>query len=105
MATATLTWTVPTTRTDGSALTPDMIASIDIFDSAAPDSSVPIGSTKGAQTTFTTDILTVGVHNFDVVVNDTSGHASSASNIASVTVVATLAAPSAVTDLAATLNP
>lgn len=104
MATASLTWTVPATRTDGSALPPDQIASIAIFDTAAANPTVPIATTVGAAASFTTNVLSVGVHNFTVVVNDTTGHASAASNVASVTVPAVLANPSAVTDLAATLN-
>jgi len=105
MATATLTWSVPTTRTDGSALTPDMILSADIFDTASSTPDIAIGTVSGASGTFTTGVLAVGVHNFTVITNDTTGHSSAASNVASVTVVATLANPAAVTDLAAVLNP
>lgn len=106
MSTATLTWTVPTTRTDGSSLDPNDIASIDILDDLN-DGSGPftIGSVSGAGTSFTTGLLTVGLHNFSVLVNDTTGHVSAQSNIAQLDVPATQAAPSAVTDLAATLNP
>ena len=99
MATASLKWTAPTTRTDGSALTPDMIAGSDVFDGANM-----IGSVVGAANMFTTDVLAVGDHSFTVVVRDTAGHSSAASNVATVTVPATLANPSAVTDLTATLN-
>ena len=105
MATATLTWTPPVTRTDNTALTPDMIAGADIFDTASATPATPIGSVTGAAGTFTTDVLAVGVHNFTVITRDTTGHSSAASNVASVTVVATLANPLAITDLAATLNP
>lgn len=104
MSTATLTWTLPTARTDGVALSPDEIASVSIFDSASATPDVPIMVTQGAVTSFTTDVLSVGVHNFTVIVNDTTGHSSAASNSASVTVSATLANPAAVTDLAAKLN-
>jgi hypothetical protein len=103
VSTATLNWTVPTTRIDGSPLLATDIASIDIFDSASGKS--PIGNVLGAATSFTTGTLSVGVHDFTAVVNDTSGHVSAASNTAAVTVAATLAAPSAISDLAATLNP
>jgi hypothetical protein len=82
---------------------------IDVFDladnPAAPPTNVQIGTIPGAGTSFTTGVLTVGVHNFTVVVQDTTGHRSAASNVASVTVPATAANPAAVTDLAATLNP
>ena len=105
MATATLTWTNPTTRTDGTAFTPDMIMEIDVFDSTSPTPGVPIGTPTGAATTFTTDVLLVGVHNFTVVVRDTTGHSSASSNVATITVPAVLANPAAVADLAATLNP
>jgi hypothetical protein len=105
MSTATLNWTVPNTRIDGSPLAASDIASIDIFDSTSSTPSVPIGTVKGAGTSFTTGVLTVGVHNFTAVVNDTTGHFSAPSNTASATVEATLAAPTAIADLAATLNP
>ena len=103
MSTATLTWTVPTTRTDGSALAPGDIAGIDVFDDASPGSA--IGTVAGAGTNFVTGVLSVGIHNFTVIVRDTTGHSSAASNMASVTVAATLANPAAVSDLAAVLNP
>jgi hypothetical protein len=105
MATATLTWTPPTSRTDGTALPPDQIAGADVFDSASLTPTVPVGSVSGASGSFTTDILAVGVHNFTVITRDTTGHSSAASNMASATVPAVLANPSAVTDLAAVLNP
>ena len=105
MATATLTWTPPTARTDGTQLSPDEIASVEVFDTAATDPTQPIAVVQGAGGNFTTDVLIVGVHNFTVVTLDTTGHQSAASNTASVTVPATLANPNAVTDLAATLNP
>ena len=100
MAAATLTWTPPTTRTDGSALAPTDIASANIF-----DAGTPIGSVTGATGTFTTGVLTVGTHAFTVETIDTTGHVSAMSNVANVTVVAVLASPAAITNLAATLNP
>lgn len=105
MSRALLNWIDPVARTDGTALPPEEIASTDIFDSNALDPSVPIGSVPGAATTFTTGVLAVGDHNFFVVVNDTTGHKSAPSNIATVTVVATQAAPNPATDLTATLIP
>ncbi len=103
MSTATLTWTPPTTRTDGTPLTPDQIANATIFDDAATPPM--IGTVTGAASTFMTPVLSVGIHNFTVVTNDTTGHSSAPSNVASVTVVATLANPASITDLAAVLNP
>ncbi len=105
MATSTLTWTPPTTRTDGTPLTPDQIAGADIFDSFSTTPTVPIGSVVGAIGTFMTGVLLVGIHGFTVVTRDTTGHMSAPSNIASVTVPATQASPSAITDLVAVLNP
>lgn len=105
VSTATLTWTPPTTRTDGTVLPPDQIAGADIFDSASSTPAVAIGSVDGAAKSFSTGVLAVGVHNFTVVTRDTTGHSSAASNMATITVPATLANPAAVTDLAATLVP
>jgi len=108
MSTATLNWTVPTLRVDGSPLTPDQVLEIDIFDSPDTTANPPInnliGTVPGAGSTFTTQVLDVGVHNFTVVVRDTTGHSSAPSNVASVTVPATQANPAAVTDLTAILN-
>lgn len=100
MSTVSLSWTVPTTRTDGTALTAAEIANSTIFDNAVQIATVP-----GATNSFTTGTLTVGVHNFSITVTDTTGHTSAMSNTASVTVLAVLAPPSAVTDLSAVLNP
>lgn len=105
LTTATIKWDIPTTRTDGSPLTPDQIAGFDIFDSASATPDVAIGSVAGAGGSFTTDLLAVGVHNFTVVARDTVGHSSAASNAASVTVEATLANPSPPANVTATLNP
>ncbi|HEY2810556.1 MAG TPA: hypothetical protein VGJ00_04105 [Rhabdochlamydiaceae bacterium] len=105
MSTSTLTWVLPTTRTDGSSLASTDIASVSIFDVSTEDPSHHmIGSAVGPATTFTTDILTVGFHNFTVAVVDTAGHVSADSNVASVEVKSTLADPSAPTGLTAVLN-
>ena len=106
MANATLTWVLPTTRTDGSPLAASDIASVSIFDVSTEDPSHHmIGSATGPATTFTTDTLTVGFHNFTVGVVDTAGHVSADSNVASVEVISTLADPSPATGLTAVLNP
>ncbi len=105
MATATLTWTLPTTRTDGSVLNTSDIASVSVFDVSTEDPSHHmIGTATGPATTFTTDTLTVGFHNFTVGVVDTAGHVSADSNVASVEVKAPLADPSPATGLTAVLN-
>ena len=105
MTTVALKWTNPTTRVDGTALAPGDIASIDVFDTATP--GAPIGSVPGgtATGTFVSGVLAVGDHGFTVEVNDTAGHRSDPSNVFSGTVVATLANPSAVTDLAGVFGP
>lgn len=105
VSTATLSWSLPTTRTDGSALNANEIASFDIFDSSSPTPAVAIGNAPGPATGFTTPVLSVGNHGFTVVLNDTTGHTSAPSNVAAITVAPTLAAPSAVSNLAASLNP
>lgn len=105
MSKVALSWDLPTARTDGSALSPDEIASIDIFDTTSPTPLVPIGSTKGAQTSFTTDTQTVGDHSYDVIVNDTTGHKSAASDPFTINVPATLAAPNPATNLQGSLVP
>lgn len=104
MSTETLTWTLPTTRTDGSPLAATDIASTDIFDSFSATPTVPIGNVAAPAATFTTAVLGVGTHNFTVVVNDTTGHSSTASNVFTETVAATLAPPSPVADLKGTVN-
>ena len=105
VTTVALKWTNPTTRVDGTALAPGDIASIDVFDTATP--GAPIGNVPGgtATGTFVSGVLAVGDHGFTVVVNDTAGHRSDPSNVFSGTVVATLANPSAVTDLAGVFGP
>ena len=106
MSTATLTWTIPTTRTDGTPLAPSDVASVSVYDDASPTPAVALAVLPGSPVTFTTDTLSPGVHDYTVVVTDVQGNASAASNIATVTVpLPALARPSAVTDLAAALNP
>lgn len=104
MSKASLSWSNPTTRTDGSELSPDEIASVDVFDDVG-DGNGPqnIGTVPGAGTSFATGTLAVGNHAFTVVVNDTTGHKSAPSNVAAVSIAATKANPSAVQDLAATV--
>lgn len=100
---AALKWTNPTTRVDGSPLAAADIASVDIFDTASP--GAPIGTVTGGGNTFVTGVLSVGDHNFTAVVTDTAGHKSDPSNVASGTVVATLANPAAISDLSVVLSP
>lgn len=106
MSTVLLTWEIPVARTDGTALSPDEIASIDVFDDVGDGSGpVNIGSVTGAGTTFATGTLAVGSHAFTEIVNDTTGHKSAASAPVLVNIPATLAAPNPVTNVQATVNP
>lgn len=99
MSTVALSWTLPTTRVDGTPLAPTDIASVDVFDSGSATPGTPIGNAPGPAVTFVSGVLSVGAHGFTVVVNDTSGHSSAPSNVFSGTVVATLANPSPATGL------
>lgn len=99
MTTATLRWTDPKTRVDGSALAAADIASVEISNTHSDGSVELLGSVLSGVQSFTTGVLAVGVNAFTVVVRDTSGHVSAMSNAAVVVVIPTLAAPSAVTDL------
>jgi hypothetical protein len=99
MSTATLTWTNPTTRTDGSPLAPEDIAWVDVYDNGAD-----IMSIGGAATSATTGNLTVGSHKFSVVVHDNKGQQSAQSNISTVNIFPVVGAPNAVTDLSAVVN-
>jgi hypothetical protein len=115
MSTATLTWVMPTTRVpDGSNppvnLLISEIANAKVYDSGALTPSVPIATVAAPAVTFTTETLSVGVHEFTVVMADTAGQVSGPSNVASVTVPAvvptpTTSPPSPATGLTAVLNP
>lgn len=107
MATATLKWTLPATRVDGSPLAAADITLIDVLDNGAVIATLP-----GQPQDYTTDTLTVGDHAFTVVVQDSGGRRSDASNVAAVNVPEVApppppetANPSPVADLSATLNP
>lgn len=107
MSTATLTWTNPLTRTDGSTIALTDTLSVGIFDSASQTPTIAIGTVTGApgaSGTFTTTALAVGTHNFTAVVTDSEGNSSAVSNVASVVVTGTLAPPAAISNLLATLN-
>jgi hypothetical protein len=101
MLTFTLAWTLPTTRTDGSALAPTDIANVIVADSMGISTTLP-----GAATTFTTGDLSAapGAHAFSVSVVDTNGLASAPDVAVGTVPVPTTAAPSAVTGLTVTAN-
>jgi hypothetical protein len=101
MATATINFVNPTTRVDGSALDPSQIASVDVFDSMA---TIKITTITAPIFSYTTGLLTPGVHNFTAVWNDYGGNSSAPSASASVTVPAPIANPSPGT-ITAVLNP
>lgn len=108
MSKVMLTWTDPTVRTDTppTPLAPADIDHIDIYDAVGGAASARIASVHGAATTFTTADLPDGsVHVFDVVVVDTQGNSSAASNSVSITMPTPLAAPAAVSDLAGSVVP
>jgi hypothetical protein len=102
MSTATLSWVLPTTRTDGSALAPADIQGIEVFDAVNGAAAVQIGEAAGAVTSFTTPALAGGTHVFTLIVVDTVGDASAPS--APVSLSVPLAAPNPVTNVTATLN-
>ena len=66
MSTATLTWTIPTTRTDGTPLAPSDVASVSVYDDASPTPAVALAVLPGSPVTFTTDTLSPGVHDYTV---------------------------------------
>lgn len=106
-ASEVLTWTPPTTRTDGSALPADQIGGANIMD-AISGTPTQIGSVQGAVGTFTTGELAPGTHVFTVVTCDTETPAvcSAPSNGFQVVIAAPpMAAPAAVTDLSGTPGP
>lgn len=101
--TVTVTWTNPTTRTDGTALAASAIAKVDIMDSQV--SGLPLGTvTGGTTTTFTSLQLAAGTHVLSLIWTDTAGNKSVASNTMSVVVPVPLAPPNAGTLNSATLN-
>lgn len=106
MSTAVITWDLPVTRTDGSALAPSDIAGVDVFDMASATPAVAIGTASGPATSFSTGDLSVGDHGFTLVVVDTAGRRSDASPVAIGTVPApVIAAPSAISNVKVTINP
>jgi hypothetical protein len=104
MTTAILTWKDPTTRTDGSPISPDIIH-INVFDDASPTPNQPIGAVAAGVQTYETAALSAGVHNFTITAVDSEGDTSTVAPCGSVTVPVTLAAPNPPTSGVAVLNP
>lgn len=99
MATATLTWVLPTLDVNNNPLPTSAITSVTILNNGAQFDSV-----TGAATTYTSPTLSPGTYNFTVVVNDAAG-GSAPSNVASVTVpTPALGVPQPATNLVAVLN-
>lgn len=102
-ATVTLTWTNPTTRTDGSPITGALTTNI--YDVVTPPSGPPLASALiGTGTSpFTTPVLASGGHVFTVVNCEAGGGCSAPSNAVAQAIVPAL--PNAVTDLSGAVNP
>lgn len=90
--TAVLTWALPTTRTDGSALPVSQIDSVLVQQNGATAATL-----AGAPTTYTTGTLAAGTYEYDVIVCDTSALCSTPSAAASVIVPSN--PPSVATDI------
>lgn len=105
MTTATITWSDPTARVDGSALT---LTALQVFDDLG-DGKGPqlLGNVSPGVQTFNTPTLTPGSHTFTVVAQDNSNppENSAPSTPVSVTVpTPVLAAPAAPTNVKVVLN-
>jgi hypothetical protein len=111
-ATVTLTWTPPTTRTDGSALPAAQINHADIYDTFGcnvqpcpnPAGNV-IGNVMGAIGTFKTPGLAAGAHTFTVLTIDTGTPASASPPSNPVTLTIVVPPPAAITNLTGTIGP
>jgi hypothetical protein len=99
MSTVTLSWTPPTTYTDGSNLPASDIARTDIYNGTT---KMGESTTEGA---FTTDVLDVGTYNFTAVTVAVDGGQSDPSNMVTVTINAVTKVPSPITNLTAKVNP
>jgi hypothetical protein len=110
MSNVTLSFSLPSTRTDNSALALTEIASFTVTPSASggtvsAPSTVAGPFTTPAQT-FVDNAPDMGnTVSYAVVVTDTQGNASAAASASVVVPPTTLAAPSPVTGLTATFNP
>jgi hypothetical protein len=111
-ATVTLTWTPPTTRTDGSALPAAQIARADIYDAFGcsitpcpnPAGNV-VGNVTGAIGTFKTPGLAAGAHTFTVFTIDTGVPAAVSPSSNAVTLTIVVPPPAAITNLTGTVGP
>ena len=104
-----LTWTYPSQRTDGTAISPTDTLTATIFDSFSPGPGIGTAmGNAGAAGTFTAGAgvgLIPGTHNFTVTITDSEGNTSAVSNIATLVVPSILAPPNAVTDLSVMAGP
>lgn len=80
---ATLSWTIPTTRTDGSSLSLSEIDGFRIYMGSTEDSlAMTIDLNEGTATSYTVMDLTVGNYVFSVTTYDIDGNESGLSNLA-----------------------
>jgi hypothetical protein len=106
MTTATINWTLPTQRTDGTPLAPTDLASTEIFDSVNGAAATLIATVPTPATMLTTPSLVPGTHVFTLSAVDTAGTVGVASTPVSETVpTPALAPPAAITGVTVVLNP
>lgn len=102
MSTATLTWPLPTTRTDLTPLLLEDIAGVKVSMSADGGGhfSPPVLVPAGVEQTFSASNLTPGVYIFRLVVEDMEGRNSANTDVdAVVTDPDVIAPPSAIVDV------
>ena len=102
MSTETITSTQPTLRTDSppTPIAATEVLTATLFDMIGTGPNTSIGTvtgTPGSPISFTTAALTVGTHNFTVVITDAEGNNSAPSNTITQVVSPTVAPPQAVT--------
>jgi len=100
-----LAWTLPTARTDGSALAPSDIAKVTVQTTIPGNPNVVSVDLPGTATSFTTPDLsgTPGGYGFLVFVTDTAGNQSQGATTSATIAPPTIAPPNPVTGLTATV--
>jgi hypothetical protein len=104
-ATATLTWSAPTARTDGSPIVGALTFQVwDVETPVGAPANPPLMLGAGVSP-YTTLTLDPGAHSFYIIACEAGGACSAQSNTAAVTVApAPPAPPNAITDLSANVN-
>jgi hypothetical protein len=101
-STVTLTWTNPTTHTDGSPITGALTTQV--WDTVTVSNQPPANTQIGTGTSpFQTGQLATGSHAFTVINCEANAACSTASNVFTATISAV--APAAVTNLTGTVGP